>query len=55
MTCAPDYEAYYEEYRNKYNQMCEMYAALEAKFNDVREQKNHLEAQMEVVRLIFGG
>lgn len=26
--CAPDYEAYYEEYRAKYNCMCEKYTAL---------------------------
>lgn len=48
MTCAPNYEAYYEEYRDKYN-------CIEAKLKEEHERNMILEAQMEVVRLIFGG
>ncbi len=55
MTCAPNYEAYYEEYRAKYNQLMEKYAALELEYKNEREKRMVLEAQMEVVRLIFGG
>lgn len=55
MTCAPNYEVYYEEYLAKYNQLMEKYAALEMKLKDEHEKRIVLEAQMEVVRLIFGG
>jgi len=50
-----NYEAYYEEYLAKYNQLMEKYAALEMKLKDEHEKRIVLEAQMEVVRLIFGG
>ena len=50
-----NYEALYNEYRDKYNCMCEKFHSLEAKLKDEHEQKIMLEAQMEVVRLIFGG
>ena len=53
--CMPNYEAYYEEYLTKYNQLMEKYAALEMKLKDEYEKRIVLEAQMEVVRLIFGG
>ena len=53
--CAPNYEAYYEEYLAKYNQLSEKYAALEMKLKDEHEKRIVLEAQMDVVRLIFGG
>lgn len=48
MTCAPNYEAYYEEYRDKYN-------CIEEKLKEEHKRNMILEAQMEVVRLIFGG
>ena len=54
-TCASNYEAYYEEYLAKYNQLREKYAALELECHNEREKRMVLEAQMEVVRLIFGG
>lgn len=54
-TCAPNYEAYYEEYLDKYNQLREKYAALELEYKNEREKRIVLEAQMEVVRLIFRG
>lgn len=50
-----NYEAYYEEYLAKYNQLMEKYAALEMKCHDEHEKRMILEAQMEVVRLVFGG
>lgn len=53
--CAPNYEAYYEEYLAKYNQLREKYAALELEYKNEREKRMVLEAQMDVVRLIFGG
>jgi hypothetical protein len=53
--CAPDYEAYYEEYRAKYNCMCEKVHSIEEKLKEEHERNIILEAQMEVVRLIFGG
>lgn len=51
----PNYEAYYEEYLAKYNQLMEKCAVLEMKLKDEHEKRLMLEAQMEVVRLIFGG
>ena len=53
--CSIDYEAAYEEYLSKYHQLLEKYAALEAECKFLCEQRRVLEAQMEVVRLIFGG
>ena len=53
--CMPNYEAYYEEYLAKYNQLREKYAALELEYKNEHEKRMMLEAQMEVVRLIFGG
>ena len=50
-----DYEAAYEEYLSKYHQLLEKCAALEAECKFLCEQRRVLEAQMEVVRLIFGG
>ena len=55
MTCAPNYEAYYEEYRDKYNCMCEKVHNIEEKLKEEHERNMILEAQMEVVRLVFGG
>lgn len=55
MACDLNYEALYNEYRDKYNCIAEKCAGLEAKLKDEHEQKKILEAQMEVVRLIFGG
>ena len=52
-TCAPNYEAYYEEYLAKYNQLLEKYAALELEYKKERESRMVLEAQMSVVRMIF--
>ena len=55
MACTLNYEAYYEEYFAKYNQLSEKYAALEREFEYECQKRRVLEAQMEVVRLIFGG
>lgn len=55
MACAPNYEAYYEEYREKYNYMCEKVHTIEEKLKEEHERNVILEAQMEVVRLVFGG
>ena len=55
MTCSPNYEALYNEYVDKYNCMCEKCHNLELKLEEEHEQRMILEAQMEVVRLIFGG
>lgn len=55
MTCVANYEAYYEEYRDKYNCMCEKVHDIEKKLKEERERNMILEAQMEVVRLVFGG
>ena len=55
MTCSPNYEALYHEYVDKYNCMCEKCHKLELKLEEEHEQRMILEAQMEVVRLIFGG
>lgn len=55
MTCAPNYEAYYEEYRDKYNCMCKKVHNIEEKLKKEHKRNMILEAQMEVVRLIFGG
>lgn len=53
--CSLNYEAAYEEYLAKYHQLMEKYAALELEYKNEREKRMVLEAQMEVVRLIFGG
>jgi hypothetical protein len=50
-----DYERAYEEYLAKYHQLMEKHAALELDLKNEREKRMMLEAQMEVVRLIFGG
>lgn len=55
MTCAPNYEDYYEEYRDKYNCMCEKVHNIEENLKEEHKRNMILEAQMEVVRLIFGG
>lgn len=55
MTNAPNYEALYYEYVDKYNCMYEKCHSLELKLKDEHEQNVILEAQMEVVRLIFRG
>ena len=55
MTCVPNYETYYEEYRDKYNCMSEKVHNIEEKLKEEHERNMILEAQMEVVRLIFGG
>ena len=55
MTCSPNYEALYNEYVDKYKCMCEKCHKLELKLEEEHEQRMILEAQMEVVRLIFGG
>ena len=55
MTCSPNYEALYHEYVDKYNCMREKCHKLELKLEEEHEQRMILEAQMEVVRLIFGG
>lgn len=54
MSCTPNYEAYYEEYRDKYNCMYEKVCYLEKKLKEEHNRNMILEAQMEVVRLIFG-
>ena len=54
-TCSPNYEALYHEYVDKYNCMCEKCHNLELKLKEEHEQNMILAAQMEVVRLIFGG
>lgn len=53
--CQPNYEAYYEEYRAKYNQMSEKYAAIHEEYLYELEKRRVLEAHMGVVQLIFGG
>lgn len=53
--CAPNYEAMYNEERDKVIRFRERCAALELDLKNEREQRLILEAQMEVVRLIFGG
>ena len=55
MACSPNYEALYHEYVDKYKCMCEKCHKLELKLEEEHEQRMILEAQMEVVRLIFGG
>ena len=55
MTCSPNYEAYYEEYMDKYNCMCEKVHNIEENLKEEHKRNMILEAQMEVVRLIFGG
>ena len=55
ITCSNNYEALYHEYVDKYNCMCEKCHKLELKLEEEHEQRMILEAQMEVVRLIFGG
>ena len=54
-TCSPDYEALYHEYADKCKFMYEKCHNLELKLQEEHEQKMILAAQMEVVRLIFGG
>ena len=51
----PNYEALYHKYEDKYEFMYEKYHNLELKLQEEHEQKMILAAQMEVVRLIFGG
>ena len=53
--CQPNYEALYSEYFDKYNQMSEKCAAIHSDLLREIEKRKMLEAQMEVVRLIFGG
>lgn len=53
--CSLDYEAAYEEYLSKYHQLLEKYAALESNLKNETERRKILEAQIDVVRLIFGG
>lgn len=55
MTCSLDYEACYNEYREKYNCLAEKNAVLSEMLREEKERRIKLEAQMEVVRLIFGG
>lgn len=55
MTCAPNYEAMYNEERDKVIRFRERCAALEMDYKNECEKRMILEAQMEVVRLIFGG
>ena len=54
-TCSPDYESLYHEYADKCKFMYEKCHNLELKLQEEHEQKMILAAQMEVVRLIFGG
>lgn len=53
--CPPNYEALYHKYEDKCKFMYEKYHNLELKLQEEHEQKMILAAQMEVVRLIFGG
>ena len=53
--CSPNYEALYHEYAEKCKFMYEKCHNLELKLQEEHEQKMILAAQMEVVRLIFGG
>ena len=53
--CAPNYEAMYDELLDKYNKLREKCALLECDLRIERKDRKILEAQMEVVRLIFGG
>ena len=53
--CTPDYEAMYREEFDKAVRFRERCAALERDYKQELEARIILEAQMEVVRLIFGG
>ena len=55
MCCKPNYEAMYKEELDKVVRFREKCAALEQDYKQEREARIVLEAQMEVVRLIFGG
>ena len=55
MTCSPNYEELYRKCVDKYKFMCEKCDKLDLKLKEEHEQRMILEAQMEVVRLIFGG
>ena len=52
---APNYEKMYENERDDAIRLREMCSALEYDLKREREARIVLEAQMEVVRLIFGG
>lgn len=52
---APNYEKMYENERDDAIRLREMNSALEYDLKREREARMVLEAQMEVVRLIFGG
>lgn len=52
--CEPNYEAMYDELLDKHNRLREKYAVLECDLRIERKDRKILEAQMEVVRLIFG-
>lgn len=50
-----NYEAEWDKMRNKYNQLMEKYAALEADFRSLETAYCRANAQLEIVHLIFGG
>ena len=50
-----NYEAEYERCRDKYNQLLEKYAALEAEYRSMEIACQRMSAQLEIVELIFGG
>lgn len=52
---APNYEKMYENERDDAIRLRELNSALEYDLKREREARMVLEAQMEVVRLIFGG
>lgn len=55
MTCAPNYAAMYDDLFEEHKKLCAEYADIRKEIQSEREKRLILEAQMEVVRLIFGG
>ena len=52
---APDYEAECKRLQDKYNQLMEKYAALEADYRNMETACVRMSGQLEIVELIFGG
>ena len=54
-TSALNYEAMYNQLQDKYNCLMEKHAYIESELRDARAMNRIYEAQIEIVRLIFGG
>lgn len=54
MNCCLNYEAEYESVLAKYNQLLEKHTALEKDFHSLESAYARVNAQMEIVHLIFG-